>query len=171
MKETPNKRRLREERFVAEYLKDLNATEAMRRCGFLGRRPDVAASKLLARPTVTALVQARSSALLQRADATAERIIQETAAIAYSDPRHYFDQHGNLIPVRQLSDHAAAAVSDLEFENVVVGAGKQARIMPCLKKLKRWNKNEGLKLLAQIRGLTQPDRPAPVSVFNIQINL
>lgn len=164
---------LREERFVAEYLKDLNGTEAMRRVGFTGRRPDIAASKLLARSHVRAMIEKRAAAVVRRAEATQERIIDEACAIAYSDPRHYFDAQGRLIPVGELSDHAAAAVSDLEFETVTV-AGKEGEASVAVtrvKKLKRWNKVEALKFLGQVRGMTQPDRPTPVSIFNIQINL
>lgn len=165
--------RMRESQFVVEYLKDLNGKEAMIRIGYTGLRPDDAAWRLLQRPRVRVMLQKAASKVLAKVEATAERITMEAAAIAFSDPRELIDEHGALRPLHTLPDHAAAAVGDLEFENVTVAGreGEASTVVSRLKKLKRWNKVEALKFLGQVRGMTQPDRPAPVSVFNIQINL
>src|SRR3546814_6731932 len=43
-----------------------------------------------------------------------DRVLQEIARLAFSDLRNLFDAQGNLIPVSELSDDAAASLAAVE---------------------------------------------------------
>lgn len=83
--ENYNKLRWRLKRFVDHYV-DLggglgNGSEAIRRIGFKGKRPDVAASKLMRKPEVRAAVDERRAQVARAAGLSAAQVldlIQET---------------------------------------------------------------------------------------------
>lgn len=57
MHKATRRKRIRLRRFVDEYLIDLNGTAAIKRIGFTGKRPDVAASKLAKHPLFNQLLE------------------------------------------------------------------------------------------------------------------
>ncbi len=74
----------RHERFIAEYLKDGNATQAYIRAGYKPRGAQGNASKLLRQPHVDAAVSAGRQRLAASLEVTAERITAEYAKIAFA---------------------------------------------------------------------------------------
>jgi phage terminase small subunit len=77
----------KEERFVEEYLVDLNGTAAYRRA-FPKAGPATArtnASQLLAKANVRAAVRKRRQQVEQRTKVTAERVVRELARLAFAD--------------------------------------------------------------------------------------
>ena len=135
----------RTRRFVEEYLVDHNATQAMVRAGFTGTRPDVAASKLMARPHVAELIEKRIQDKLRGAGVRADRVLQELAAIAFSDARAIFDQNGNIRPVSEWDDATAAALAGIEVERTTRSGDSVTEIA----KVKRWEKTRALELLGK----------------------
>lgn len=77
----------RHRRFVDEYLTGKKGTEAMKAIGFKGRRPEIAASKLLARPDVRAAVEERRAVLCEAVGLRQERILAEMMKIAFGNDR------------------------------------------------------------------------------------
>lgn len=77
----------RHRRFVDEYLTGIKGTEAMRAIGFKGRRPEIAASKLLARPEVRAAVEERRAILCEAVGLRQESILKEMMDIAFGADR------------------------------------------------------------------------------------
>lgn len=77
-----------EERFVEEYLIDLNGTAAYLRVRPGAKRwtAAVQASRLLKKPNVAAAVKAGRADLARRCKVTAEKVIRELAAVAFHDP-------------------------------------------------------------------------------------
>lgn len=70
----------KQERFVQEYLVDLNATQAAVRAGYRGST----GSRLLARPEVAAAVDRAMEERARRTEVTQDRVIRELAAIAFA---------------------------------------------------------------------------------------
>lgn len=85
--DSPPSKRLNklEHRFRDEYLIDLNGTRAIMRSGWRGKRPDVKASKMLARPHVRAAVDKAIAERAARTGITADQVVQELEAIARAD--------------------------------------------------------------------------------------
>ena len=91
----------KEERFVAEYLACLNATEAYIRAGYKANR--VTAAKqgwaLLRKPRIAKAVEAAQAKALKKADLTLDKIVKEMARIAMADIGHMLnvDADGNKV--------------------------------------------------------------------------
>jgi phage terminase small subunit len=75
----------RHELFVAEYLKDFNATQAYIRAGYSEYGAQQSASRLLAQPAVAAAVDAARQRLLAALGGAARRITGEYARIAFAN--------------------------------------------------------------------------------------
>lgn len=88
----------RHERFVAEYLKDGNATQAYLRAGYAGRGAQQSASRLLRDPRIEAAIAAGRQHLAQALQASVERVTQEYAKIAFANVADFVstDDDGTL---------------------------------------------------------------------------
>lgn len=76
----------RQERFVQEYLTDLNATAAARRAGYSARSADEFAYQLLRKPQIREAIERAKAERAQRVEVTADRVVAELAAMAFYDP-------------------------------------------------------------------------------------
>jgi len=71
----------RQERFVAEYLIDLNATQAAIRAGYSQKRASEMAYQLLQKPTVQAAVEQAKRAQAKRVQITADDVLRDLIEI------------------------------------------------------------------------------------------
>lgn len=76
----------KQEKFVEEYLVDLNATQAAIRAGYSARTAEVTGCRLLRNDKVAKAVSERRAALSQAVEVTQERIVAEYARMAFYDP-------------------------------------------------------------------------------------
>lgn len=67
-------------RFVAEYLTDLNATQAYIRAGYSEKGADVSASRLLGNASVRAAIEAGQAKLAGKLEITAETVLKNLEA-------------------------------------------------------------------------------------------
>lgn len=137
----------RRKRFAREYLKDLNGTAAAKRAGYSPRTAKQQASALLTKPDVQAVVAQH----LEREDISAQRILQELGRLALLDPIEYWDAHGNLKAVRDLSPAARAALAG--FEIIIKNAEAGDGITDKVHKIKFWDKTRALEMLAKYHKL------------------
>lgn len=75
----------RQERFVIEYLVDLNATQAAIRAGYSPKTAAAQAARLLVNANVEAEIKKRQGKIQDKLEISQERIIQELAAIAFAN--------------------------------------------------------------------------------------
>jgi phage terminase small subunit len=138
-------------RFVAEYRKDLNATQAAIRAGYSQKTARQQASDLLAKPDIQAAVAEKTAAALEKAELTADRVLEELRRLAFADIRGLFDERGNLRPLHELSAEQAAAVASFEVvkQNIYADDGK----VDTVHKLKVYDKTKALDMLAKHFGL------------------
>lgn len=138
----------KQQRFVREYLIDLNATAAYRRAGYesVGSAAEANASRLMRNDKVAAAIEAAMQAREGRTEITADRVLREVARIALSDVRKLFAADGSLRPVRELDDDAAAALAAVDVVEDFAG-GKTT------KKVRLWDKKGALELLGRHLGL------------------
>ena len=122
--------------FVAEYLVDLNATQAAIRAGFSRRRAAQGGYELLRKGPVAQAVAARQAELADRIGVTVEKIVTELARIGFSDIRDVVQwrtvptmsdaedggtnaQAINVVEVKsadELTPQAAAAIAELSLQ-------------------------------------------------------
>lgn len=72
--------------FVAEYLKDLNATQAAIRAGSKAKRAEQAGHEFLRNPDVEAAINAAMEKRANKIEVSADRVLEEIAAMAFYDP-------------------------------------------------------------------------------------
>ncbi len=77
----------RQARFVAEYLVDLNATQAAIRAGYSPPSARTQAADLLPNPNLAAAIAEAQAARGRRTEVTADRVVLELARVAFGDPR------------------------------------------------------------------------------------
>jgi len=102
----------RKQRFVDEYLIDLNAKRAALRAGY-SRRSKTYPTRLLQEPAISEALGKAMRARAERTGITRERVLEEFARIAFADMRGLADwgPHGaGIIDAAALSDDAAAAI-------------------------------------------------------------
>lgn len=80
-----------------------------------------------------------------------DRVLRETAALAYSDVRALFDEKGNVLPVKQWPDGLAAAVASVEVvkRNMTAGDGHTDDVI----KIRLWDKPKAVEMLMKHLGL------------------
>lgn len=77
----------KQQRFVEEYLVDLNATQAAIRAGYSKATAEQQGYRLLRNASVVAVIDAGKAKLKDAADFDAKRVMREVALIALADPR------------------------------------------------------------------------------------
>jgi phage terminase small subunit len=86
----------KQQRFVAEYLIDLNATQAAIRSGYSAKTAKQIGCENLAKPDIAAAIAAKRAKIADKLDVTAERIICELAKLGFSNMRDYLSDEGKL---------------------------------------------------------------------------
>ena len=134
-------------RFVAEYLIDLNATNAAIRAGYSRKTARAQGSRLLADADIGAAIVAGQTKALDKAELTASRVLEELRRLAFSDAKALFDEHGNLRPIHDLTPEQSAAIASIEVikRNLTTGDGATDTIY----KIKTWDKTRSLEMLAK----------------------
>jgi phage terminase small subunit len=110
----------RHERFVAEFLRDGNATRAYVRAGYAARGAQPSASRLLRDPRIEAAVDAGRQRIAQALAVTAERMTQEYAKIAFANVGDFVsvDDDGRLrIDLEKASQAQRAGIVELKVSN------------------------------------------------------
>lgn len=74
----------KQERFVEEYLVDLNATQAAIRAGYSEKTARAMGSENLTKPAVQAAITARRQVVTAKVDVTVERVVAELAKIGFA---------------------------------------------------------------------------------------
>lgn len=78
---------LKQQRFVDEYMVDLNATQAAIRAGYSANSAAEQAYDLLRKPQISAAISVARKAQQERTGITADRVLTEIALVAFADTR------------------------------------------------------------------------------------
>jgi phage terminase small subunit len=141
----------RQERFVEEYLVDLNAKQAAIRAGYSPRTAEVQGSRLLSHVKVQRALTARMAARSQRTEVAADRTLLEIARVGFSDLRRIFHEDGRLKHPHEWDDDTAASIASVEVVTRNLGDG----MVEYVRKIKLWDKGKALEQLCKHLGLYQ----------------
>lgn len=134
-------------RFVAEYRKDLNATQAAIRSGYSAKTASSQGERLLRNAEIAKAVAEKTQQQLESADLSAVRVLEELRRLSFADIRGLFDADGNLKPLHELTAEQAACIGGFEVikKNAEAGDGK----IDTVHKIKVIDKTRSLEMLAK----------------------
>ena len=142
-----NKLTAKQERFVAEYLVDLNATQAAIRAGYSAKTAAEIGAENLRKPQIAAAVQKAQQARSVRTGITQDRVLNEIAIIAFQDARKMMTwgpRGVTFLDSDELPDDVARCV--VEASQTVTPAGGTIRV-------KMADKLSALKLVGEHLGM------------------
>lgn len=156
--------------FIAEYLIDGNATQAAIRAGYSAKTAHVIGQENLKKPAIASLLSQKQSVIAARQDErleamelTEERIMRETARLAFFDPRKMFASDGRPLAITELDDDTAACIVGLDVLEEFSGTGKDRVLIGQVKKYKIGDKNSALERAAKILGMFKKDNEQPLA--------
>jgi len=147
MKLTP-----KEERFVEEYLLDLNASRAARDAGF-GKTADSSATlgrRLVRKSSVKKAIQKAKDERSKRTNIVADDVLREVALLAHSDVGHYsISDEGTVELVEGAPKLAMRAISSIKRKTFFYEDGNCRREV----EVKLWDKPAALRMAGSHLGL------------------
>jgi phage terminase small subunit len=153
----------KQETFAVAVAKGSNASDAYRGAYSTGRMSaksiNEEASHLLAHPKVASRVAELRAPAMKAARLEIEETLRQLACVLRSDARRLFRPDGSLIPVHELDDATAAAISSIDLDD-------QGRP----KKIRLWSKTDAIDKAMRHLGLYERDNRAAENLA-IQINL
>jgi len=143
----------KQQKFVEQYLIDLNATQAAIRAGYSESGARTEGSRLLANADIQDAIRVAREKLAAKAGISQERVLKEYERLAFLDIRKAFDENGNLKSVHDLDDDTAAAIAGLEVEDLYEGRGEAREHVGKLHKIKLADKKAALDSIARHLGM------------------
>lgn len=132
----------RQELFVAEYLKDLNATQAAIRAGYSKDTAGSIGSENLTKPEIQVAIGEAAAKRLEKVDVSAALILRELLALATVDTAAAYDEDGNLKNIHDIPLNVRKAIAGVETQTSASG-------MTTVKKLKFWPRDRALEMLGR----------------------
>lgn len=145
----------KQQRFVEEYLVDLNATQAAIRAGYSEKTADKQGSQLLGKTSIAEAVRVAMDERSERTEITQDRVLAELAKVGFSDLRNVFTAAGAIIDVQDWDDETAGAISSLEVVRRNDGSKDEDgnHNIEYVHKIKVWDKVSALEKMGKHLGL------------------
>ncbi len=141
----------KQERFAREYVICLHAGDAAKAAGYAPANAGEQGYQQLQKPLVQRRVAELASAREKRTDITADKVLTEIYKIATADIRAAFNADGKLLPIHQIPDGVAMALSRIEVSELGVA---KIRVYDKLKALELLGKHLSLfREIVEHRGL------------------
>jgi len=107
----------KQQRFVDEYLIDLNATQAAIRAGYSAKSAEVQAAKMLRIPKVQSAVQIGQQAKSEQTKIDAAYVLNRLKDISEMDALDILEEDGTIKPIRQWPKIWRQMISWLDVAN------------------------------------------------------
>ena len=156
----------KQERFVQEYLIDLNAAQAAIRAGYAAKTARVIGHENLKKPDIAAAIEKARAERAERAKLTVDMVVDELRKIAFASMGDYMKSTPEGDPYLDFSTLTAdqkAALAEVTVEDFVDGRGKDARAVKRVK-CKLHDKQAALVSLGRHLGLFDPKKLEPVKL-------
>lgn len=106
----------KQKRFCEEYIVDLNATQAAIRAGYSEKTARFTAAENLTKPNIQTYISELQKQQSKRTEITADRVLEELAAIAFSDRSKfsYVTNNGvRFTPTEELTDGEKRSIAGI----------------------------------------------------------
>ena len=140
-------------RFIEEYLVDLNATQAAIRAGYSKNTASEIGYENLSKPQIHEAIQEAVAERSKRVEVTADMVLRELMLISFVDIRQAFDADGHLLPIKDMPEDVARAISGLDLTSRVLEGtdpdSERQVLREDVKKVKLIDKKGSLELLGR----------------------
>ncbi|HOV68837.1 MAG TPA: terminase small subunit [Clostridia bacterium] len=135
------------ERFIKEYLIDLNGTQAAIRAGYSPKTANEQASRLLANVSVRARIDAELAERAKRTGINADRVVRELARVAFVNPPDVIDIN-NATVKKGADENDTAAIASVKVKRISQGDFKSTE-----REIRFADKLRALELLGKHLGM------------------
>lgn len=134
----------RQRAFVHEYIVDFNATQAAIRAGYAPRAAQEQSSRLLSNAIVGAAVADAIRARAERTQITADRVLEEFAAVAFAHMGQYARWHDDSVSLIDSSEVDPRAVAEVSQRLTRYGSNVSIKLHDKLAALTKLGEHLGL---------------------------
>lgn len=146
--------------FIKEYLIDLNATQAAIRAGYSKKTAEIIGHENIRKPKIAAAIQEEINKRAERAELSADMVINELRLIAFADMQNYVsvNEDGSMQAKTwdEMPEGASRAVAEVKEIRRIMSAGKgsgEEIVLECRLGYKHHSKIQALELLGNHLGM------------------
>jgi phage terminase small subunit len=139
----------RQNKFVQEYLIDQNGLQAARRAGFGYKSAGVAAHKMLKDGKIARAVAVGLKEQQERCQVTADMVLKRLWQVGNADLRKAFDDEGILLPVDQIPEEVAQAISGIDVDDLFGFTNGRRKRIGETKRVRTYDKVRALEALGK----------------------
>jgi len=145
----------KQQKFISEYLIDLNATQAAIRAGYSKKTARSIGQNLLTKVDIQEAIQEKQLKLREKAEITTEQL-------AFLDPRKIMNPDGSLVKPYDLPEETARAISGIEvIETYDFEGNKTVKY-----KFRFWDKGRSLERISKYLGVyTENEREDALKII------
>lgn len=139
----------RQQLFVIEFMKDLNATQAAIRAGYSAHTANEMGAENLAKPSIRLAIAEAVANRKERIQVDADFVLRELVALASVDLAAAYDENGNLKDIHDIPIEVRKAIAGVEVFEEYQGTGAEREYIGQTKKLKLWDRPKALEMLGR----------------------
>ena len=139
----------KQQRFIVEYLIDLNAAQAAIRAGYAVKGAKDQAYQLMQRPEVVAAIKEAIEARNQRVQVDADYVLNRLTEIDQMDLLDILDDDMSIKPLSKWPKVWRQSLSGFDIAEMFEGVGKERDLVGLMKKIKWPDKVKNLGLLGK----------------------
>jgi phage terminase small subunit len=140
----PRKLNAKQTMFIAEYLVDLNASQAAARAGYSKRVAGVIGYQLLQKPLIKAAIEHAQRERLSKLDISADKVVEEIAKVAFFDLTRVVRIDGGRVAINNTDD-----MSENDRRSLVEISETETDKGTVSKKIRAHDKLKALELLGR----------------------
>ncbi|MGN5479508.1 terminase small subunit [Cupriavidus basilensis] len=143
----------KQERFIEEYLKDLNATQAALRAGYSSKTARQIGEQLIRKPEIQKRLAAAPAARSERAQVDADYVLRRMVEIDQMDVLDIMTGSMELKPVSEWPRVWRQYLSGFDLAEMFEGTGSDRTLAGILKKIRWPDKVKNLELIGRHLGM------------------
>ena len=147
----------KQQRFVDEYLKDLNATQACIRAGYSKKTAEVIGCNQLSKVKIQQAVQERRNELQAKAQIDQEGIIKRYMMLTDYHITDFFNDDGTMKPLSEIPKEKLYAIQGFKTEVKKMKLSDEEIVETLIKEFKLSTKRDALDSLARHLGMFEKD--------------
>lgn len=136
----------KQNQFIAEYLVDLNATQAAIRAGYSGKTAEKIGSENLRKPEIRRAIDEALARRAARVEVRQDDVLRELLRIMSCDIAGAFDEKGRLRPLKDIPEDVRRVIAGVKVKQLFEPGEEGLYHSGDLLEVKFWDKTKALEL-------------------------